>query len=164
MADKPAPEAADAPARNALALTEARRSLDGQLGLVEVTRQRAIAIMGLAGLVGAFVGSMGASNAGGHVSCAIWIALITFGMLMVLTVLILWPRQLNADLDPVVLIEDWIPQQTAESLDRVLALRVAKQHADNKSIVDWMVRGVAAMTVLLSIQFVALAVQMIGSK
>lgn len=160
-ADSPAP-----PKDYDFALVEARRSLDLQLRDVDTIRGRATSLLSLGGLIGTFVGAMGATqqDSGAALGWPLWVALGAFASATVAAFLVLLPREFRAALDPDVLV-GWVDEGLAERpvIDRDLAIRIGRQFKGNQARVQWMHRFLAFIMLALSVELAALTYELIRS-
>jgi hypothetical protein len=149
-----------APKDYSLPLAEARRRLDGQLSIVDATRNRVISLLGLGGLLGTFVGGLGAIQEGAAMTPALWVAAGAFGVAVVAGLVILAPWKFHDGMraNPIV---GWVDDGHAiDMMQREIALRVEQQYEKNSVRVARLQFGLMVVVAALGVEFVALAYQL----
>jgi len=143
-----------------LALTEARRRLDTQLSLVDASRGRAISLLGIGGLLGTFVGGLGAHQADAKMTHALWWAAGAFGVAVVAGLLILFPWKFHGGMKAKAL-ADWVDEGHSRSvMEYNLAVRTEDQFDKNASKAGALQWGLVVIVLALAVEFVALAYQL----
>ena len=143
----------DQPAKADLYLVEsfqaAVRSTAAQLDEIEKLRTRAVAVVGLGGAVGTFVGR----DAHGR-----WVvvAMILFGCALGCIVGILWPVRLSAGLDPVVMVQTVDAGHGGPEALRSAALHIDKVYRTQERRLKPRRFALVAAVTLVSFELIAL--------
>lgn len=145
-----------------VALVEARRSIDKQLAVIETARGRAMSLVSVGGLLGTFVGGLGALGDADGITAALWVAVTAFGLLTLPALVVLWPYSFYATLNPKIIVAT-VPTTSAAEVDKWLAEEVGNQYDANAAKVDWLQRLLLFMVLALGVEFIALTVQLIRS-
>lgn len=146
-----------------LALEEARRRLDSQLGVIDACRGRATTLLGVAGLIGTFVGGLSAVDAGAEMTCALWVAAGAFAVSVVAGLFVLVPWKFHASMEASELV-NWADKgHTRHVQERDLALRVDNQVRQNEDKAERLHRAVFIVVLAVAIEFAALTHQLIRS-
>lgn len=121
-----------------LALVEARRGFDALAAEVAALRDRSAKVLGVGGLATSVVGGLSA-RADRALVWQGYAALGSFMAVVVLSLLILWPRRFRLSQDPRVLVE-WaeMDEMTTERMERSLALHMANHYEENRHKLNWL--------------------------
>ncbi len=155
------PPAAPGPSYE-VALVEARRTLDGQLAMVDAARTRALNLVALGGLLGTFFGGLGAIGNDQNMTVELWWAAGAFCVATVASLTMLWPYKFHSSLDPARITEA-IPQRSEPEVDKWLAERIGQQYRDNAFKASWIQWMATAAVAAVGVEFFALALQLVQS-
>lgn len=139
-----------------LALDEGRRTLDQQAGHIDAIRNRAATLLGFAILVASVLGGV-ATGDDAPFGVYTWIAIPAFAGTVLLTLAVFWPRALWSGQDPKVLVR-WVKNEgwTEDLAEKGVALRMSKQFASNKKVMEQLNLLCTAGLVTLLIETAAL--------
>jgi hypothetical protein len=160
-ANPPGPTVADPPTYS-LALEEARRALDLQIGQMETVRSRAIQVLSGAGIAASVFGGL-VIRKGEPLQLVLGVlAIAAFVVIAVCCVLVLKSRPVTQAVDPRVLV-DWVktPDVTQDWMKRKLALELGATYTANREMIGPMYRNLdrslAALLIELATFVVAFA-------
>jgi len=147
-----------------LALTEARRRLDSQLALVDGSRGRASGLLSIGGLLGTFLGGLGAINktpGAETMTGALWVAAGAFGVAVVSGLLVLMPWEFGGPMSAVTLIA-WVDDYgaTKSQADRELAKKIDEKVDANARKAAALQIGLIVIVLALGVEFAALVYQL----
>jgi hypothetical protein len=150
-----------------LALAEARRRLDSQLSLVDASRGRATGLLGVGGLLGTFVGGLGAINkdpGATTMTHALWIAAGAFGLAVAVGLAILAPWKFGGPMSATQLVS-WVEdhQASREQMERDLAIFIDRKVDENARKAAALQTGLLVIVLALGVEFAALAYQLRSS-
>ena len=157
--DPPSPPTPD----YSLALAEARRRLDNQLGVIEASRGRASSLLSVGGLLGTFIGGLGAVRQDASMTGALWVAAGAFGVAVLAGLAVLWPRKLHGDMDAETLVEWARNGYPRADQEQTIALAVAKQVKENAGKAGAVQFCLVLAILALAVEFGALGYQLIRS-
>lgn len=145
----------------ALALDEARRAFDALANEVTIVRDRAVSMLGMGGLAAAFLSGL-AFRDGAPMTGWTWVAVASFALLALLSIVMLWPKRFHVAQDPATLVGwldsgDYRPRQA----DRELALWLGKKYEDNRPGVDRLGLLLFAASIALLLEIAALILDLI---
>lgn len=146
-----------------LALDEARRQLDGQLGIVDDSRGRVTAMLGVGGLVGTFVGGLGAQQDDAGMTPVLWTAGGAFGVAVVVGLLVLVPWKFGGGMTASGLVAWGDAGTPRHDQVRDLALHIEAEVLKNRckaGLIQW---GLLVIVLALAVEFGALAYQLVRS-
>jgi hypothetical protein len=146
-----------------LALAEARRRLDSQLSIVDASRGRVTSLLGVAGLVGTFVGGLGTIQTESEMTNALWVAASAFAVAVAAGLLILVPWKFHGDVQAETLVGWTDDGHSRHVQERDLALRVETQFKDNTGKAAALQWGLILVVLAVAVEFGALAYQLIRS-
>jgi len=148
--------------RYELALTEARRGIDGQREDLAGVRDRASGLLAVAGLSAAFIGGLSIRD-GADLSNWTIVAAVAFTGLVVVASFVLWPRKFTFALNAEILVA-WANQEaaTTSEMDRRLAEHLTNHYDKNEKAVRWLFRAYTAGIVLLAVEIAALLIDLRG--
>jgi hypothetical protein len=155
----------DAP-KFSLALEEGRRGLDQQLRDLDGMRGRAVNALGIGGLLGTFYGGLTAATKppapGTDPGVAAWlvIAAVAFGVVVVASLAILWPRRIDAVQDPKKIVKWATDGHDRDAMERKLAEHLGDTYEKNRRRIDWLMRAYTLALFALGAEVGALALQL----
>lgn len=159
-----APLPPPAPAKDySLALAEARRRLDSQLAVVDASRGRVTGLLGVGGLIGTFVGGLGATQTHVGMTPPLWTAGTAFGVAVAVGLLILAPWKFHASMEASGLVNWGDAGHPRSAQERDLALHIERQVTGNGPRVRAFQWGLLVVVLALAVEFCALSYQLIRS-
>jgi hypothetical protein len=147
----------------ALALEEARRAVDTQRDDLKGVRDRATAVVTVAGLALSLLAGPALRDPRIHPSGWTIAGVAAFVLLTGVALGILWPRTFIFAQDPQTLVA-WAEQQHAQpaEMTRDLALHLKGQYAANRTAIKWMLVGYQVAVALLALEILALLLDLRG--
>jgi hypothetical protein len=141
-----------------LAVEEARRNFDSLNTRLADLRNRSLQLVTVGGLLATFVGGLSALRSNG---LSVWdaVALMAFALIVIICLIIWWPRKLQTSQTPSILVE-WAetPSITRQSMNRDLALHLGDHYKANRKVIDRMQNWFCVALLLLIGEVVCLAV------
>jgi len=156
-------EETDAPSRYVIALEEARRGLEHQRADRESIRNRSVALLGIASLVGSVAGGLRDSDQ--QLSVWVYLAAACVAVLVLDTLLIGWPWVFTFSQDVGIIIR-WVGQYspTEDDARRQLAGFMDKHYCKNARTIRRMVWGLQVGIVMLALELLFLALDLWGTR
>lgn len=156
---RPDPQAATT--TYAVALEEARRSLDHQRDDLKAIRDRSIAVLGIASISASVAASL-RQPVHGQSTVTAWLVLAALCLmtLIVITLVIAWPRTVAFNQRGAMLVKWAEKGKDRPTIERSLAIFMDDQYQRNRVTLDRMVWGLRIDIALLALQLVFLGIDL----
>lgn len=147
-----------------LAMEEGRRAIDQQREDFKTIRDRTTALLAASGVVAAFVGGLAWRDKTAPLTSLTYASIAAFAIIVVITVLVLWPRWVTLAQDSQEIIT-WVEKDglDAAAVTRSIAYYHGANHAANRKVLDWMTIGYQVAVFFLAVEVITLMIDLRGS-
>ena len=123
-----------------------------------------MSLLGIGGLLGAFVGGLGSTQEGAGMTSALWVAAGGFGVAVVAGLAVLFPWKFHGGMKAETLVA-WVDAgHSRDAQEKDLALRTEGQFEQNVRKAAGLQWGLLAIVLAIAVEFGALAYQLIRSQ